>query len=110
LLLSYRDYFAWGYEEHKGVSLEVVVHIVPLQEDVVHKAHRPHRTNLNMARTIHDKLQKLLYSHLIYEIEHYEWVSPIVYVPKKNGKIRFCVNYKKLNAYIVKDYFLLPFT
>ena len=38
LLLSYRDYFAWSYEELKGVSPEVVVHTIPLIEDAIPKA------------------------------------------------------------------------
>ena len=31
-------------------------------------------------------------------------------VPKKNGKIRVCVDYRKLNAAMVTYAFLLPFT
>ena len=31
-------------------------------------------------------------------------------VPKKNGKIRVCVDYRKLNAVTVTDTFPLPFT
>ena len=31
-------------------------------------------------------------------------------VPKKNGKIRICQDYRKLNAVTKKDYFPLPFT
>ena len=38
------------------------------------------------------------------------WLSPIVVLPKKNGKIRVCVNYYKLNATTVTNAFLLPFT
>ena len=110
LLLSYRDCFAWSYEELKGVSPEVVVHTIPLTEDVIPKAQRPYRTNPNMARIVQEELQKLLDAQFIYEIEHSEWVSPIVCVPKKNGKTRVCVDYKKLNAYTVKDHFPLPFT
>ena len=30
----------------------------------------------------------------IYEIEHIEWVSPIVIVTKKNGKVRVFVDQK----------------
>jgi len=52
LLLSYRDYFAWGYKEPKGVSQEVVVHTILLIEDIVPKAQRPYRTNANMARIV----------------------------------------------------------
>ena len=46
----------------------------------------------------------------IYEVPYSEWVSPIVMVPKKNGKIRICQDYRKLNAVTKKDYFPLPFT
>ena len=39
-----------------------------------------------------------------------EWVSPIAVVPKKNGKLRVCVNLKKVNAATMQDHYLLPFT
>ncbi len=36
------------------------------------------------------------------------WASPITLVPKKSGELRFCVDYRKLNAVTVKDSFPLP--
>jgi hypothetical protein len=41
-------------------------------------------------------------------MEEVTWLSPIVVVPKKNGKIY--VDFKKLNATTKKDPFLIPFT
>ena len=38
-----------------------------------------------------------------------DWVSPMVLVKKKNGKLRVCVNYRKLNACTQNDHFPLPF-
>ena len=38
------------------------------------------------------------------------WLSLIVVIPKKNGTIRACVDYQKLNAATVTDVFPLPFT
>ena len=37
-------------------------------------------------------------------------MSPIVIVMKKNGKIRVCVNYKKVNAATKRDNYPLPYT
>ena len=46
----------------------------------------------------------------IYEIEHTSWVSPLVVVPKKNGKLRVCINLKKVNAATIRDHYPLPIT
>src|SRR6266511_5995731 len=36
------------------------------------------------------------------------WASPVVLVSKKDESIRFCVDYKKTNAIIIVDAYLLP--
>ena len=36
------------------------------------------------------------------------WSSPVVLVPKKRGKKRICINYRKLNAITEKDVYPLP--
>ena len=46
----------------------------------------------------------------IYEIEHTPWMLPIVVVPKKKGKLRVCINLKKVNAAPIRDHYLLPIT
>jgi hypothetical protein len=43
-------------------------------------------------------------------VEEASWLSPIVIVPKKNGKLRVCVDFRKLNVATKKDPYPLPFT
>ena len=44
----------------------------------------------------------------IIEESNSPWSSRLVPVPKKNGKIRWCVDYRQLNKVTVKDVFPLP--
>jgi len=43
-------------------------------------------------------------------VEEATWLSPIVVIPKKNGKLIICIDFKKLNVAIKKDPYPLPFT
>lgn len=38
------------------------------------------------------------------------WSSPVIFLTKKDGSIRFCVDYQRLNDVTKKDSFLLPRT
>jgi hypothetical protein len=42
-------------------------------------------------------------------VEKATWLSPILVVPKKNGKLRISVDFKKLNAATKKDPLPLSF-
>ena len=42
---------------------------------------------------VKEEIMKLLECGLIYLVPFGEWISPIVVVPKKNGKLRICVDF-----------------
>ena len=97
-LREYRDVFAWTYKDLKGVDPTICQHTIPMKEDAKPTRQRPYTYNDTFAKKIKEELDKLKEAQFIYEIEHTDWVSPIVIVPKKNGKLRVCVNLKKVNT------------
>ncbi|MCO5610653.1 hypothetical protein L7F22_064892 [Adiantum nelumboides] len=94
---SYKDVFVfvWSYKELKGVDPSICQHTIPLKSDAKPSRQRLYTYNETFARKIKKEIDKLKETEFIYEIEHMDWVSPIVVVPKKNGKLRVCVNLKK---------------
>ena len=81
-----------------------------MQEDAKPIKLCPYTYNESFAKKIKEEIDQLLKARFIYEIKHSKWVSPIVVVPKKNGKLRVCVNLKKINAITIRDNYPLPIT
>ena len=58
-------------------------------------------------KLIETEVNKLLEKGIIEESES-PWSSPLLLVPKKTGDYRLCVDYRRLNARLVKNGFPLP--
>ena len=58
-------------------------------------------------QTINDEVQKMLDSGVITPSRS-PWSSPVVLADKKDGTLRFCIDYRMLNAVTTKDVYPLP--
>ncbi|MCO5547400.1 hypothetical protein L7F22_000848 [Adiantum nelumboides] len=110
LLKKYQDVFAWFYKDLKGVDPKKCQHTIPTRDDAKPSRQRPYTYYKTFAKKIKEEIEKLKEVELIYEIEHIDWVSPIVVVPKKNGKLRIYVNLKRVNAATICDNYPRPIT
>uniref|UniRef100_A0A8R1DQ14 Reverse transcriptase domain-containing protein n=1 Tax=Caenorhabditis japonica TaxID=281687 RepID=A0A8R1DQ14_CAEJA len=68
---------------------------------------RPYRVPVKYQAELEKHINGLLVSERITE-SNTPWISPIVLVPKKNGSLRVCLDFRKLNEVTIPDNFPLP--
>lgn len=68
---------------------------------------RPYRTEVINRSIVDAEVKKMLDAGVIQHSTSC-WASPIVLAQKKDGSLRFCIDYRKLNAVTTKDVFPLP--
>ena len=92
-----------------GINPETCTHHIYTDDDIRPLKQPQQRMNPMLREIVKEELQKLLKVGFIYPISDSQWVSPLVVVPKKNGKWRIYVDYRELSKASLKDYFSLPF-
>ncbi|XP_065426955.1 uncharacterized protein LOC135976185 [Chrysemys picta bellii] len=68
---------------------------------------RPYRATGKVKEQIQAEIQSMLDLGVIKDSDS-AWASPVVLVPKRDGTVRFCVDYRKLNAVTVTDAYPMP--
>ncbi|GAU44160.1 hypothetical protein TSUD_399820 [Trifolium subterraneum] len=108
LLREYVDIFAWSYQDMPGLDPEIVEHHLPLKPECPPVKQKLRRTHPDMALKIKEEVQKQIDAGFLITSEYPQWLANIVPVPKKDGKVRMCVDYRDLNKASPKDNFPLP--
>ncbi|KAL6192126.1 hypothetical protein ACLB2K_038513 [Fragaria x ananassa] len=103
LLLEFKDYFAEKYNDIPGLSRELVCHRLPTTPRERPVQQEPRRMKTETADAGKEEVEKMFKSGIIRVAKYNEWLSNIVPVRKKNGKIRVCVYYRDLNKATPKD-------
>ena len=91
-----------------GLDTDIVVHRLPLREECAPVKQKLRRVKPEMLLKIKEEVKKQLDARFLKVSKYPQWVSNIVSVPKKDGKVRMCVDYRDLNKISPKDNFPLP--
>jgi hypothetical protein len=85
-------------------EIEFVIELVPGTAPIFK---RPYRMTANQLAELKEQLQELLDKRYIRPSAS-PWGAPIIFVPKKDGTQRMCVDYRSLNVVTIKTKYHLP--
>jgi hypothetical protein len=108
LLKEYTDVFAWSYLDMPGLDTKIVEHKLPLRPECPPVKQKLRRTRPDMSLKIREEVKRQFDAGFLAVAKYPQWVANIVPVPKKDGKVRMCVDYRDLNKASPKDDFPLP--
>ncbi|MHB1799638.1 MAG: reverse transcriptase family protein [Vulcanimicrobiaceae bacterium] len=102
LLLKYSDLF----KKNLPGRITAVEHRIELLNSTPIRSY-PFRVSQTEKEQISKTIRELLDNGMIRESIS-PWAAPVVLAPKKDGSIRFCIDYRKLNAVTKKDVYPIP--
>ena len=100
--------FAFSYEDMPGLDEELVVHHLPTKADMKPVKQKLRRMKPEWALKVRDEVIKQYNAGFLVVSNYPEWLANIVPVPKKDGKVRMCIDFRDLNKASPKDDFPLP--
>ncbi|WVZ74548.1 LOW QUALITY PROTEIN: hypothetical protein U9M48_022716, partial [Paspalum notatum var. saurae] len=85
-------------------EIEFVIDLIP---DTAPIYKRPYRMDANQLAELKEQIQELLDKGYIRPSTS-PWGAPVIFVPKKDGTQRMCIDYRALNDVTVKNKYPLP--
>ncbi|GKV47379.1 hypothetical protein SLEP1_g54284 [Rubroshorea leprosula] len=108
ILHEYKDCLAWDYSEMPGLDRNLVEHRLPIRPDFKPFKRPPRRMSPEVTLKVKEEIERLLKVGFIRTSRYVEWLSNVVPVVKKNGKLRICVDFRNLNLATPKDEYPMP--
>ena len=97
LLKEFREIFAWSIQDIPRLNTKIVVHKIPVKLECPPVRQALRRMKSEIILKIKKDVEKQLKAGFLTTITYLDWVANIVLVPKKDGKVRMCIDYRDLN-------------
>lgn len=91
-----------------GLDTDLVVHKLPTDPTMHPIKKKPRRLRPEWSLKLKEEIQKQLDAGFLLSVSYLQWLANIVLVPKKDGKVCMCIDYRDLNKANPKDDFPLP--
>lgn len=114
-MLSQKDPLSTLLQEYDEIFTDELGTIKPFKaklsigSSATPKFHCPRSVPYAMKAAVEKELDSLEKAGVLEKVNHSEWAAPIVAVPKKDGQVRICGDYKvTINPVLAIDQYLLP--
>ncbi|CAA7035431.1 unnamed protein product [Microthlaspi erraticum] len=84
-LRKYRKAIGYTLDDIKGISPDLCIHRIHLEDESKSSIEPQRRLNPNLKEVVKKEILKLLDAGIIYPISDSTWISPVHCVPKKGG-------------------------
>ncbi len=108
-MLEFENIFAWTYKDLKCIPPKIVQHRIELDTSIPLAHQAKYKLNPNYAAIVKHDIDKLFFAGFIKPIEKATWLSPIVVMLNKYGKLKICVHFRKLNVATKTDPYPLAY-
>jgi hypothetical protein len=109
LLKEYKDCFAWDYSEMPRLDRSIVEHRLPIKSGFKPYKQPPRKVYKDeVLADVKKEIERLLDANFVRPCRYAEWISNIVPVYKKNGKMRVCIDFRDLNRATPMDGYPMP--
>jgi DNA modification methylase len=97
LLKEYKDCIAWDYSETPGLDRSIVEHRLPIKPGFKLYKQPPRKIYKDeVLADVKKEVERLIAANFIRPCRYAEWISNIIPVYKKNGKMRVCIDFRDL--------------
>ena len=107
LLIEFEEVFAWSYEDKPYINPEIAQYHIDTHAHIVPIKQKLRRMRTECLLKIKEKVTKQLKVGFIKPIHQAEWIAIVAPVPKMDGKVRMCMDFRDLNKAFPKDDYLL---
>jgi hypothetical protein len=106
---EYKDCFAWDYSKMPGLDRSIVEHRLPINPGFRPYKQPPRKIYKDeVLADVKKEVERLIEVDFIRPCKYAEWISNIVPVYKKNGKMRVCIEFRDLNRATPMDGYPMP--
>ena len=108
LLMEFQEVFAWSFKDMLGIDPKIAQHHIDTHDHMMSIKQKLRRMRTEWLLKIKEEVTKQLKVGFIKPGHQAEWIANVVFVLKKDGKVRMCVDFRDLNKACSKDDFPLP--